>query len=92
MRNEEWWCGAKNKEAPQNYDSVSRHCHRKRWQEISMAHCGQYHRIGTVRESMPWCYVFLLSHMRRLSDCKKDFSLALEMTIRESDQPPVTSH
>ena len=30
---------------------------------------------------MPWCYVFLLSHMHRLSVCKKDFSLALEMTM-----------
>ena len=47
-------------------------------------HCGQY-PIRTGRETTPWCYVFLLSHMHRLSVCKKDFSLALEMTIRESD-------
>ena len=42
-------------------------------------HCGQY-PIRTGRETTPWCYVFLLSHMHRLSVCKKDFSLALEMT------------
>ena len=45
-------------------------------------HCGQYH-IGIGRETTPWCYVFLLSHMHRLSVCKEDFSLTLEMTIRE---------
>ena len=44
----------------------------------------QYH-IGTVRETTPWCYVFLLSHILRLSVCKEDFSLTLEMTIRKSD-------
>ena len=49
-------------------------------------HCGQYH-IGIGRETTPWYYVFLLSHMHRLSVCKKDFSLALEMTIRERDIP-----
>ena len=37
-------------------------------------HCGQYH-IGTGRETMPCCYVFLRSHRHRLSVCKKDFSL-----------------
>ena len=42
--------------------------------EGSFLHCGQYH-IGTGRETMPWCYVFLLSHMHRLSVCKEDFSL-----------------
>ena len=52
--------------------------------EGSFLHCGQYH-IGIGRETTPWCYVFLLSHIYRLSICKKDFSLALEMTIRESD-------
>ena len=46
-------------------------------------HCGQY-RIGTGRESTPCCYVFLLSHMNRLSVYKKDFSTSLEMTIRVS--------
>ena len=24
MRNAKWWCGAKNNEAPQNFDSASR--------------------------------------------------------------------
>ena len=42
--------------------------------ERSFLHCGQYH-IGTGRETTPWCYVFLLSHMHRLSVCKEDFSL-----------------
>ena len=37
-------------------------------------HCGQY-RIGTGREMMSCCYVFLRSHRRRLSVCKEDFSL-----------------
>ena len=48
--------------------------------EGSFLHCGQY-RIGTGRESTPCCYVFLLSHMNRLSVYKKDFSTSLEMTI-----------
>ena len=42
--------------------------------EGSFLHCGQYH-IGIGRETTPWCYVFLLSHMHRLSVCKEDFSL-----------------
>ena len=54
--------------------------------EGSFLHCGQYH-IGMGRETTPWYYVFLLSHMHRLSVCKKDFSLALEMTIREKGIP-----
>ena len=49
-------------------------------------HCGQYH-IDIGRETTPWYYVFLLSHMHRLSVCKKDFSLSLEMTIREKGIP-----
>ena len=36
-------------------------------------------------EMTPWCYVFLLSHILRLSVGKEDFSLTLEMTIRKSD-------
>ena len=64
--------------------------------EGSFLHCGQYH-IGTDTETTPWCYVFLLSHMHRLSVCKKDFSATLSMTIRErrmshSHQSLVTSH
>ena len=47
-------------------------------------HCGQY-RISTGREAMPCCYMFLHSHRHRLSVGKEDFSLTLEMTIRESD-------
>ena len=50
--------------------------------EGSFLHCGQYH-IGTNTETVPGCYVFLLSHIHRLSVCKEDFSLALEMTIRD---------
>ena len=52
--------------------------------EGSFFHCGQY-RIGTGGETMSCCHVFLRSHRRRLSVCKEDFSLTLEMTIRESD-------
>ena len=43
---------------------------------VSHRHC---------RETTPGCYVFLLSHILRLSVCKEDFSLTLEMTIRKSD-------
>ena len=43
---------------------------------VSHRHC---------RETTPWYYVFLLSHILRLSVCKEDFSLTLEMTIRKSD-------
>ena len=35
---------------------------------------GQYH-IDTRKETAPWCYVFLLSSIHRLSVCKEDFSL-----------------
>ena len=61
--------------------------------EGSFLHCGQYH-IGIGRETTPWYYVFLLSHIHRLSVCKKDFSTSLEMTIRGADvsQLLVTSH
>ena len=52
--------------------------------EGSLWHYGQYH-IGTDTETTPWCCVFLRSHIHRFPVCKKDFSLALEMTIRESD-------
>ena len=52
--------------------------------ERSFLHCGQYH-IGTNTETTPRCYVFLLSNILRLSVCKEDFSLTLEMTIRKSD-------
>ena len=45
----------KHNEAPQIFDSVSRRRHQKRWREISMAHYGKYHRIGTGREPTPWC-------------------------------------
>ena len=52
--------------------------------EGSLWHYGQYH-IGTDTETTPWFCVFLHSHIHRFPVCKKDFSLALEMTIRESD-------
>ena len=69
-------------EAPQNFDSISHRRQRKRSPQ-SLWHYGQYH-IGTGRETTPWYYLFLLSHIHRLSVCKEDFSLTLEMTIRES--------
>ena len=47
--------------------------------ERSFLHCGQYH-IGTVRKRR-----LSATHILCLSVCKEDFSLALEMTIRESD-------
>ena len=59
----------KHNEALQIFDNASRRRHQKHWREISMAHYGKYHRIGTGREPTPWCYVFLLSHIHRLSDC-----------------------
>ena len=61
--------------------------------EGSFLHCGQYH-IGMGRKTTPWYYVFLLSHIHRLSVCKKDFSTSLEMTLRGADvsQLLVTSH
>ena len=64
--------------------------------EGSFLHCGQY-RIGTGRKMMSCCCVYLRSHRHRLSVCKEDFSLTLEMTIRKSDvsKSPsllVTSH
>ena len=58
------------------------HRHFERSRGIFLA-LRQYH-IGTGRKTTIWCYVFLLSHIHRLSVCKEDFSLALEMTIRES--------
>ena len=59
--------------------------------EGSFLHCGQYH-IGTVRKRR-----LSATHILCLSVCKEDFSLALEMTIRESDVSSspsllVTSH
>ena len=47
--------------------------------ERSFLHCGQYH-IGTVRKRRLGA-----THILCLSVCKEDFSLTLEMTIRESD-------
>ncbi len=37
MRNAKWWYGAKNKEAPQSFDSASRRRHLERSREISLA-------------------------------------------------------
>ena len=59
--------------------------------EGSFLHCGQYH-IGTAGKRRLGA-----THILCLSVCKEDFSLALEMTIRESDvskspSPLVTSH
>ena len=59
--------------------------------ERSFLHCGQYH-IGTVRKRRLGA-----THILCLSVCKEDFSLVLEMTIRESDVSSspsllVTSH
>ena len=47
--------------------------------ERSFLHCGQYH-IGTAEKRRLGA-----THILCLSVCKEDFSLALEMTIRESD-------
>jgi len=46
--------------------------------ERSFLHCGQYH-IGTVRKRR-----LGTTHILCLSVCKEDFSLTLEMTMRES--------
>ena len=59
--------------------------------ERSFLHCGQYH-IGTAGKRRLGA-----AHILCLSVCKEDFSLALEMTIRESDVSSspsllVTSH
>ena len=42
MRNEEWWCGANNNEAPQNFDSASRRRHLERSREIFLAERSVY--------------------------------------------------
>ena len=47
--------------------------------ERSFLHCCQYH-IGTVRKRRLGA-----THILCLSVCKEDFSLALEMTIWESE-------
>ena len=47
--------------------------------EGSFLHCGQYH-IGTAEKRRLGA-----THILCLSVCKEDFSLALEMTIRESN-------
>ena len=49
--------------------------------ERSFLHCGQYH-IGTAGKQRLGA-----AHILCLSVCMEDFSLALEMTIRESDVP-----
>ncbi len=59
--------------------------------ERSFLHCGQYH-IGTAGKRRLGA-----THILCLSVCKDDFSLTLEMTIRESDVSSspsllVTSH
>ena len=59
--------------------------------ERSFLHCAQYH-IGTAEKRR-----LGTTHILCLSVCKEDFSLALEMTIRESDVSSslsllVTSH
>ena len=42
MRNAEWWCGANNNEAPQNFDSASRRRHLERSREIFLAERSVY--------------------------------------------------
>ena len=42
MRNAEWWCGANNNEAPQNFDSASRRRHLERSREIFLAERSMY--------------------------------------------------
>ena len=49
--------------------------------ERSFLHCGQYqYHIGTVRKRRLGA-----AHILCLSVCMEDFSLTLEMTIRESE-------
>ena len=43
MRNVKWWCGAKNNEAPQSFDSASRRRHLERSREISLAERSAHH-------------------------------------------------
>ncbi|MDD7325607.1 MAG: hypothetical protein PUG62_05910, partial [Dialister sp.] len=44
MRNAKWWCGAKNNEAPQNFDSASRRCHPEHSRGIFLALRSVSHR------------------------------------------------
>ena len=53
--------------------------------ERSFLHCGQYH-IGTAEKRRLGA-----THILCLSVCKEDFSLALEMTVREGSRSPAAS-
>ena len=63
MRNAKWWCGAKNKEAPQSFDSASRRRHLERSREISLAERSVHHlRYFDHRLLLIPSHSFLLSN------------------------------
>ena len=73
MRNAKWWCGAKNNEAPQNFDSASRRCHPERSRGIFLALRSVSHRH--YRKATPWCCthpLFIGLHGRFLACARND--------------------
>ncbi|MDY5292227.1 MAG: hypothetical protein SPH49_00075, partial [Dialister sp.] len=56
MRNAKWWCGAKNNEAPQNFDSASRCCHLERSRGFSL----QNGQCANCAISITSCFPFLI--------------------------------
>jgi len=86
MRNAKWWCGAKNNEAPQNFDSASRRCHPERSRGISTALRSVSHWHGQENDAL----VLRISAFAHPSfiGLQRKFLASLEMTIRESDSSP----
>ncbi|MDD6904797.1 MAG: hypothetical protein SOV30_01025 [Dialister sp.] len=79
MRNAKWWCGAKNNEAPQNFDSASRRCHPERSRGIFFALRSVSHRHWQENDAFSaFAHPSFIGLQRR-------FLASLEMTIRESD-------
>ena len=83
MRSEEWWCGAKNYEAPRNFDSVSRYRHPERSRGIFLAlrSVSHKHRYGNDALVLR---ISAFTHPS-FSGLQERFLASLEMTIRESD-------
>ena len=83
MRSEAWWCGAKNYEAPRNFDSASRRRHFERSRGIFPALRSVLHKHRYGNDAM----VLRISAFTHLSFSVKQerFLASLEMTIRESD-------
>ena len=83
MRSEEWWCGAKNYEAPRNFDSASRYRHPERSRGIFLALRSVSHKHRYGNDAL----VQRISAFTHLSFSVKQerFLASLEMTIRESD-------